>query len=393
MIEILFILFLFSSQYKNAHSVFLSPDVTLLLAVILIPYTAILYRKTTKGKFFNQSTVTFLLFSTWIILSTIWAPSSFYTTSKALCFLVYTLPAFFIGHLITGRDPKRLERFLWIIILFSFFVQGEAYRLSFLTHGKMGDVLGNNYLVAGQTIGIGFLLLMVMSFFQLRQGRHPLYWILMFLCGTFCTIQFHLGGRGPVLAAFLSLVLFYGNGVVGPDSPLYRRHLFHFLAISIVTYILFSWLSQTELCQFWIRFLPVFDPTHADEPLSTRFDYYRSALLAFTEHPFIGLGLGGWPIYRNLGDLPWQHPHNIALEVLAETGIIGGILGLAFGISVLKTISFAPKHQSSLSISCVILLFFATLNALKSGDLNDNIILFTMAGIITAWARQPGDRS
>ena len=55
----------------------------------------------------------------------------------------------------------------------------------------------------------------------------------------------------------------------------------------------------------------------------------------FLDHPVLGTGLGTlqetFPRYETLYDgLVVNHAHNDYVEALAETGIIGGILGVAF---------------------------------------------------------------
>jgi O-antigen ligase len=130
-----------------------------------------------------------------------------------------------------------------------------------------------------------------------------------------------------------------------------------------------------------------------DESIGLRLEYYESAISAFLKHPLVGLGFGGWaqfhdtlyhyvPDAHDLRDVFWRHPHNIGLEVLAETGLVGGVLGGWFGILILKKISF--KHiVRSFSDAVPILMFaFSFFNALKSGDLNDNLLFFTMTGIL-----------
>lgn len=61
----------------------------------------------------------------------------------------------------------------------------------------------------------------------------------------------------------------------------------------------------------------------------------RAARDIFADHPLKGVGLGAlaaaYPRYENTYDgLIVEHVHNDYLEGLAETGIVGGLCGLAF---------------------------------------------------------------
>ena len=56
--------------------------------------------------------------------------------------------------------------------------------------------------------------------------------------------------------------------------------------------------------------------------IGSRFSYYIEAINLWRENWFIGLGLGSWENY-----VPGhKYPHNLFLEILAETGLIGFLL-------------------------------------------------------------------
>ena len=109
----------------------------------------------------------------------------------------------------------------------------------------------------------------------------------------------------------------------------------------------------------------------------------------------MGVGFGGWAelhdvqyhfthVAHDLRDVFWRHPHNIGLEVLAETGLIGGLFAIAFGVAVFKRLQFKQCMNSFEGCASVLLFLFSFFNALKSGDINDNILFIAMAGIVAA---------
>ena len=64
-----------------------------------------------------------------------------------------------------------------------------------------------------------------------------------------------------------------------------------------------------------------------------RYDYWRVALDEFSSEPFHGVGAGGYDpgyyLHRRTTEAI-QQPHSLELQTLAELGIVGGLLLLAF---------------------------------------------------------------
>jgi O-Antigen ligase len=62
-----------------------------------------------------------------------------------------------------------------------------------------------------------------------------------------------------------------------------------------------------------------------------RWVWWKEAAGAFSARPVLGWGAGSFPVVHLLyrqDTLPVQQPHSLPLQFLAETGIIGGVLGL-----------------------------------------------------------------
>ena len=70
----------------------------------------------------------------------------------------------------------------------------------------------------------------------------------------------------------------------------------------------------------------------------TRYGFWTTALAMIREEPLIGVGLGNftnaYPVFMTAPTLhkPYM-PHNVALGVLAETGIIGLLFFTIFGMA------------------------------------------------------------
>jgi O-antigen ligase len=68
----------------------------------------------------------------------------------------------------------------------------------------------------------------------------------------------------------------------------------------------------------------------ADATLQQRLATVRAGIEMFVDQPLLGVGLGcsvvGWPLYAPAGAVTegWLHSHNTIIQVLAETGLLGG---------------------------------------------------------------------
>ncbi len=98
--------------------------------------------------------------------------------------------------------------------------------------------------------------------------------------------------------------------------------------------ILIGWMGVGHAAD---RFLP----SHTGVPLGKRLSMTRGALNIFLAHPVSGAGLGTtiavYPRYETMYDgRVVDHVHNDYAEALAETGVLGGLCGLAFLILLFR---------------------------------------------------------
>lgn len=83
-------------------------------------------------------------------------------------------------------------------------------------------------------------------------------------------------------------------------------------------------------CVMAVRGLAVLDPAAPQGPLHLRAANARLAWRMIVDHPWLGVGPGGfgeaYPRYRQPGDNETQHAHNLPLELAAELGLPAGLL-------------------------------------------------------------------
>ena len=77
-----------------------------------------------------------------------------------------------------------------------------------------------------------------------------------------------------------------------------------------------------------------------------------------------------------------EYPHDIFLETVSESGFIGLLLLLGCFWVALHTFGFNELSQDRAKLLVLMLLANTFFNALVSGDLNDNRLLFASIGLM-----------
>lgn len=112
--------------------------------------------------------------------------------------------------------------------------------------------------------------------------------------------------------------------------------------------------------------------------VDARVSLYGNALDAIVAHPF-GTGWGGFQAFAFRG---YTYPHNLALELLAEAGLVcGGFFLIWLCLQIVQTHRITD-HVVGAVVFAVVL--FWTGKAMVSGDINDNRVLFYALGIAVA---------
>lgn len=145
-----------------------------------------------------------------------------------------------------------------------------------------------------------------------------------------------------IFTIFISFILFYINDIINLDISSLNRIFDLFLSNDI------SNLSS----------------------VSARQEFIYTCFQIFYDYPIFGCGVGNWGslanYYYNFSEaavLYLDYPHNILLEILSETGI----LGFLFFLLIFYKMIFIKKD---FNIFYLIFIFYFT-NSLSSGDLMD----------------------
>jgi O-antigen ligase len=117
---------------------------------------------------------------------------------------------------------------------------------------------------------------------------------------------------------------------------------------------------------------------------NVRLQMYGDAMDIWAQHPLFGAGIGAWPVLAGWGDHR-MYPHNMILEVLSEFGLTGFLLWVApFLYALWRFCQDSDPRHNPWALLVLMLLTNAFINAMVTGDLTDNRVLFAFLGFMTA---------
>jgi O-antigen ligase len=261
-------------------------------------------------------------------------PYSFFTRLELLRFGAYLVLFFLMAQ--SFRERVDLGRLVWFLILLCFGVsllgiiqhftsEGTIYWLRELrSKGEpFGPYVNRNHFAGfvELTLPVGLAMLI---FRGLRRDLYPLASILTIVPIGALILS---GSRGGIVSfvfevAVLSLL---AKTHKGPEGPRFKA----VAIVALAAVALIAWLGAATAIERFSVVRP------GEVTIERRFSMSKGALHIFEDHPLKGAGLGAlvavYPRYEILYDGRLvDHVHNDYMEMLAETGVFGGLCGLAF---------------------------------------------------------------
>lgn len=385
--EVALLFFLFAGQYKTSPAFdFVPVDITALTfgVSVVAGGWVIVKRGIEFGRKATILTILLGLFVWYGLLSLGWTPSTVYAQEKGLFLVTLTVWPFLAFTHVIGPDPRRLYRFVVGLLLFS----GWIATVSFLVYvsgaaqgGQQISAFGREagYIGLGRIVGLGALVALVYAL-RLAESR----FIRWFSGGIFALYMFLLlviGSRAaliataiPALFPFLVGIRWRRLGILAFD-----RHVVPYLVGSIGGGIAVVSLFRNEALSTISRIAYLIRTGGESQP---RFELWKQTLGIWAENPIFGTGLAGWPIESGFGDY-LMYPHNMILEIMAELGIVGLVLFGLFGSYAL--IVFWNRNNLRMNAMALLVLMLLTntfLNAMSTGDISQNRIVFGMIGLL-----------
>lgn len=260
---------------------------------------------------------TILLF----IIQTDWKElSGLFRIMEAVSFLVSVYIIFF------RMFPRLYLR--WIVPHLGY---GAAQKALNEANAGYGAALGDSYTYGDYLIMMGIAVFLGKDFSSGRKRIYPKLLIIIGLSGMLME-----GRKGELISAILVVLLMY---MVCRENTRaikvsMRKLIFLTTMLIVVAMILSIAHKQGYLYRFYVMYNRIMGNAGGD--FSTgRLDRWKTALQIFSDHPFLGVGWGGYTHYlsgsytANIDNNMYGSVHNCLLQLLCETGIIGTSLILA----------------------------------------------------------------
>ncbi len=260
----------------------------------------------------------------------------FLTRTELLKLLSYLLIAFLAAQ--AFRTRAELSRLAWFIVVLCFTISllgiiqhftsgGTIYWVQeFKTEGDpFGPFVNRNHFsgFVELTLPMG---LAMMAFRGVKRDLFPLTTLLTIVPISAVVLT---GSRGGIISlAFevgVLVLLVRSRHGLSWRSP----RTIAFGAVALVALALIAWVGAGRAIERLSKLNP------HEVTLNRRFSMARGAAHIFLHHPVKGCGLGTlvdvYPLYETVYDGKLvDHVHNDYMELLAETGLLGGLCGAAF---------------------------------------------------------------
>jgi O-antigen ligase len=120
-----------------------------------------------------------------------------------------------------------------------------------------------------------------------------------------------------------------------------------------------------------------------------RLPIWHQAVTDFFENPILGAGFGS-EYYNEANHQKYVHPHNVLLQFLAETGLVGLGTFLFFLLAVIKKANDSYRRLETKNDKLIFILYpltfgFFLLSSCFHFAIHENYFLWYVAGIIAGF--------
>jgi len=372
--ESLIAIFLTAGFYKTIIP--LPVDVTILAAVGLIVLSALRLGRD-GGVRVPVPVWGFVACSLLVLAGIFQSDVSAYGIDKALRFATLGAVAVFAPMILIRTERSLIHLSGWLLAV------GIAMSVAAVVSG--GDPLaGGRYTALGSnTIALGrvsALALAVLVIAAIWNGRLRVLALLAALLPALALLG--SGSRGPALAVGLAFLFLMGVKVLSPTTGRVRS-----VAIgALVALLLVAAVAMAPTVSLE-RFDLLFEGGGGQSGAS-RLVLLGDAATMFAQSPLAGAGTGAFAVRH--GSL--SYPHNIVAELAAENGLIATAAMLLFLIGAfVAAVSRVWKRPGYCSDLMLVVIVSSLVNALVSGDLNANRLLYAFATIALVLAVTKGE--
>ncbi|WP_240476552.1 O-antigen ligase family protein [Geminicoccus roseus] len=388
--EALFVLFLFAGRYKaDPRFAFIpiDPTILFLVASIAVGLVLIFQEKLYLPGAYALGVWTVFLVYMWIGL--IWTEGRMYGREKLMLATITDTWCLIAGALIMANSRERVRRFMRLVVLFAIWLGVEAL-LAWARQGFQGRLLinnGDNYLGFGRVCGMGAII--ACAFWATRSGLTFARIGLMALLGMFMLVLLIGGGRGPLVAGVVPMLLIAVIGwkvTRGGRVRVMKMQIPILLALVAIVGVIIYAFTSPDADLGTLSTLARFRGLLSGSELASSSDFRRTANLEaalewIPRAPIFGHGIGSWPILVHHGDFQ-DHPHNFILDIMFDFGLVGLAIMIGVFWACLRNISVHRLRTDPLLLASAMLCINVLMNAMTSGDLPENRQVFVMLGLL-----------
>lgn len=276
-----------------------------------------------------------------------------YLTKLELLRLTAYLLLFFLALQVFQTIQER-QRLVWFLLVLAFVVSVFAIIQSFTFNGKIywfrelryGGIPFGPYVNRNHFAGLVELLaplgLAILVLRAVRPDQLPLVALFTVVPIGALFLSASRGGIASFLIelGLLSILIWRKRGL--------RKHLVAAAAVLLLGGAMVTWLGVGRALERFgtVKTLEISE--------NRRFAVIRDTWHIFLDHPILGTGLGTfvavYPRYESFyEEKVFHHAHNDYVEALAETGMVGAVLGLLF-VVLLFRLTFANLGSSRNSL-------------------------------------------
>jgi O-antigen ligase len=375
-LECVFVLFLYSNELKTIINFPFPIDETVVFGGLCIPMMA--YIATREGLYMRglaPVTMAFV-FIAWCIITTGWTVGH-KTIDKDIAYLLtFTMLSLVAGGMVIANRRERTVRFFYFALAVGLFMALVGLYIQFKTGNfrRWGQLDGSGrvYLAFGHTVvngaGIAFCIAL---FAKVGTARQALGTLAFAICSYFLLVG---GGRGPFLGAALAALV-----AMSTRPPTIRNGRLKLPYATVVAIVLFAAAGafvaylfvSGNLTTTLARLTELQSEAQRETTINgiNRWDLWKAAYRLWLTAPWVGHGLSSFPVLYNGTDSDLLHPHDIFLEMLCETGLVGLALFLVFVWVSGRHASYARLRRDPLMVCVVLFVITSAMAALFGRDI------------------------